>query len=392
MEQNLLELHGITKRFPGIVACDSVDLTVGPGTIRGLVGENGAGKTTLMRIVFGIYQPDAGQILLRGSEVRFQNPRDAMAAGISMVHQQSMLVPTMSVLENVLLAKPRGSLLKPRELHEELRAVMDRYHVQLDLTRPAESLSVAERQRAEILKALYCESELIILDEPTTVLTPHESTLLFESLRALSSQGKAIILITHRLPEVKAVTDDVTVLRAGRIITTEKTADLTETQIARHMVGRDIKLRRTRMEEGREERGRDSALTVGNLSVRDDQGYVRVKGVSFDILRGEIVGIAAVQGNGQAELVEALFGLRPRSAGGSCSTEGTSPAFRRAEGDGWGCITFPGKGSGSGSTVMPRCSKTSSWVAILWSLFPAPASSAGVRSCAIRRKGSASSA
>jgi general nucleoside transport system ATP-binding protein len=316
MAQEIIRLEGITKYFPGVVANENVSISVQQGTIRGLVGENGAGKTTLMRIVYGMYHPDAGKIFFKDHEVRFSNPRDAMAAGVSMVHQHSMLVPQMTIPENILLAKPHGSILDFNQVKKELAAVMQRYEMELDLSKPTGKLTVAERQRAEILKALYCEADLIILDEPTTVLTPQEADLLFQTLRKLSKAGKTIILITHKLPEVMRATDEVTILRGGRVITTKKTSETNDIELASLMVGRAVKLRRNRSADPAAAGDRlETLLSVDTLSVEDDTHHLRVKNVSFQVGKGEIVGIAAVQGNGQSELIEAIVGLRKAKSG-----------------------------------------------------------------------------
>lgn len=317
VEEEIIRLEGITKHFPGVLANDNVCITVNKGTIRALVGENGAGKTTLMRIVYGMYQPDGGKIFFKNNEVKFSNPREAMAVGISMVHQHSMLVPKMNVLENILLAKPRGSILNFAQIKADLQNVLQKYEIQLDLTKPSGNLSVAERQRAEILKALYCEADLIILDEPTTVLTPLEADSLFKTCRKLADSGKTIILITHKLPEVMRATDDVTVLRGGRIITTKKTKETNDIELASLMVGRNVKLRRDRTNEAVSTSmvSATPLLSVQDLNINDDAGNCRVKNISFNVCKGEIVGIAAVQGNGQSELIEAIVGLRKVRSG-----------------------------------------------------------------------------
>lgn len=315
-----LELRGITKRFPGVLANDRIDLDVAEGEIHALLGENGAGKTTLMNILYGLYRADEGEILIDGVPAAFDSPRDAIAAGIGMVHQHFMLIPVFSVTENVMLGvEETGALglLDRREARRRVEEISQRYGLEVDPDAMVEDLSVGAEQRVEIVKALYREAELLILDEPTAVLTPQETDELFGVMRTLKESGKSIIFITHKLKEVLAVADRITVLRRGRVEGTTTPKESTEQQLASMMVGRDVRLE---VEKG-PAKPAAPVLQLEDLRVLDDRGQVAVDGVGFEVREGEVLGVAGVQGNGQTELVEAITGLR-RAEAGSVLIEG----------------------------------------------------------------------
>jgi general nucleoside transport system ATP-binding protein len=309
----LLELKGITKRFPGVVANDQVDFELARGEVHALLGENGAGKSTLMNILYGLYHPDEGEIRLNGSLVRIHSPRDAIDRGIGMVHQHFMLIPVMTVAENIVLAtEPRKGLLLDEEAAEErVRELSQQFGLAVTPEARIESITVAQQQRAEILKALYRGAEILILDEPTAVLTPQEAKELFEVIAALKAEGKSIIFISHKLNEVLEIADRITVLRRGKTVETVQRQGATEEGLARLMVGRDVLLR---VEKKPAEPG-EPLLTVNDLSVFDDRGLEACRGISLEVRAGEIVGIAGVDGNGQTELIDALTGLRSIAAG-----------------------------------------------------------------------------
>jgi general nucleoside transport system ATP-binding protein len=310
-----LELRGITKRFGDLVANDHIDLTVEPGEVHALLGENGAGKSTLMNQLYGLLQPDEGEIVVDGTARTFRSPRDAIAAGIGMVHQHFMLVPVFTVAENIALGaeKTRGGPLgwiDRRRARREVVEVSQRYGLPLDPDELIENLPVGVQQRVEIVKALTRDVDLLILDEPTAVLTPQETEELLGVMRGLSETGKSIVFITHKLKEVKAVSDRITVIRRGRTVGTA-TPDTPEDELASLMVGRAVSLEvdKTPAEPGR------PVLKVSGLVVDDDRGVRAVDGVSLVVRAGEVLGIAGVQGNGQTELVEAIMGLRAPRAG-----------------------------------------------------------------------------
>lgn len=311
---NVLELHGITKRFPGVLANDKVDITLREGKILALLGENGAGKTTLMNILYGLYKPDEGKILVRGEEVDIQSPNDAIARGIGMVHQHFMLVPVMTVTENVMLGvEPtrNGVFLDQEKVAKRIREISDQYGLEVDPHAYVKDLPVGIQQRVEIIKVLYREADILILDEPTAVLTPQEVEGLFKILQTLIDKGKSIIFITHKLKEVLNVADDITVLRLGRVVGSIDPKEATPEKLASMMVGRDVNL--VVMKKPAEPK--EVVLNVKDLYVRDERKNMTVNGVTFDVRQGEVLGIAGVQGNGQTELVYALTGLLPVQAG-----------------------------------------------------------------------------
>ncbi len=312
-QTNVLELRGITKRFPGVLANDRVDLEVLPGEVHALLGENGAGKSTLMNVLYGLYGPDEGEIYVRGEHAAIRSPNDAIELGIGMVHQHFMLIPVMTVAENLVLSvEPRnGPFLDLKTAEKNVREISERYSLAVDPTARIDSISVAQQQRAEILKALYRGAKILILDEPTAVLTPQEAEELGEIIRALKAEGESIIFITHKLHEVLDVADRITVLRQGKRIDTIERAGATEQSLARMMVGRDVVLH---IDKEAATPG-EPLLEVEELRVVDDRELEAVRGVSLSVRAGEIVGIAGVDGNGQTELIDALTGLRKVESG-----------------------------------------------------------------------------
>jgi general nucleoside transport system ATP-binding protein len=312
-DQLLLELLGITKRFPGIVANDHVDFELAKGEVHALLGENGAGKSTLMNILYGLYHPDEGEIRLEGKRIRIDSPRDAIDRGIGMVHQHFMLIPVMTVAENIVLATEptKGPFLDLASAETRVRELSKQYGLTVRPEAKVASISVGMQQRAEILKALYRGAEILILDEPTAVLTPQEASELFTILRSLQEDGKSIIFISHKLNEVLEIADRITVLRQGKKIDTVPHEGATREGLARLMVGREVVLS---VEKPPAEPG-ETLLEVKDLVVADERGLEAVRGISLEVKAGEIVGIAGVDGNGQSELIDALTGLRSPSAG-----------------------------------------------------------------------------
>ena len=304
-----LELRGITKRFGAVLANDHLDITVEPGTIHAIVGENGAGKSTVMRITYGFYAADEGEIIVDGRPRQIRNPQDAIALGIGMVHQHFMLVQPMTVTENIVIGAEPGSALSLdlKKASQGIRKLSEEFRLAVDPDATIESLSVGLQQRVELLKALYRRAELLILDEPTAVLSPQEVDEFFAILRRMRSQGKTVIIITHKLAEVLAISDDVTVMRDGRVVGRVKTSTTSAAELARLMVGRDVLLRVHKTAA----RPADVLLSVRDLSVAGVDRAPRLDRVSFDVRAGEIVGVAGVEGNGQTELIEALAGLTP---------------------------------------------------------------------------------
>ena len=310
----VLELRGVTKHFPGVLANDHIDLTLDAGEILGLLGENGAGKTTLMNILYGLYQPDEGEIVVRGKQIVAHSPSDAIAAGIGMVHQHFMLIPVFSVTENVMLGEETtflGGFLNRRRASARVRGISEQYGLAVDPNSFIKDLPVGVQQRVEIIKLLYREADILIMDEPTAVLTPQEADELFKIMRSLAAQGKSIIFITHKLREVLDVADRITVLRLGKVVGTTVPGKANRRKLAEMMVGRAVELEveRTPPKAG------DVVMQVDDLVVVDDRKQVAVDGVSLELRAGEIMGLAGVQGNGQTELVEALTGLRAATRG-----------------------------------------------------------------------------
>jgi general nucleoside transport system ATP-binding protein len=312
-DQPLLELRGITKRFGSLVANSSIDLDLREGEVHALLGENGAGKSTLMNVLYGLYTPDEGEIVMHGRRLRLRSPRDAIDAGIGMVHQHFMLIAVMSVTENIVLAMEprRGLLMDYAGARKEVQELSTRYGMAVDADARIESIGVAQQQRVEILKALFRKARVLILDEPTAVLTPQEAEELFGVIRTLREQGTSIIFITHKLGEVLEIADRITVLRRGEAVATVPAEGATEQGLAELMVGRSVLLR----VEKPPANPQGPVLEVRDLHVLDNRQLEAVRGLSLDVRAGEIVGIAGVDGNGQSELVEALAGLAKPTSG-----------------------------------------------------------------------------
>ena len=315
-----LSMRGITKRYPGVLANDAIDLDLRPGEILALLGENGAGKSTLMNILYGLAVPDSGEILLDGQPVTIAGPSDAIARGISMVHQHFMLVPVLTVAENILLGEEtmaNAVFLDRAEAHRRIVELGRRFGFEIDPEAKVGNLSVGWQQRVEILKALYRQARILVLDEPTAVLTPQETTEIFDVLRRLAREGHSIIFISHKLYEVLAIADRITVIRRGRVVGTRLPAETDEDDLAEMMVGRNVQL----VVDRGESHPAEPELIIEKFSVADDRGRVVVKDIDLEVRAGEIVGIAGVAGNGQDELVAALTGLR-RPAGGRVTLGG----------------------------------------------------------------------
>ncbi|HEY0591344.1 MAG TPA: ABC transporter ATP-binding protein [Thermoanaerobaculia bacterium] len=331
----MLELRGVTKRFGPVLANDRVSLAVRTGTIHAIVGENGAGKSTAMRIAYGFYRQDDGSIAVDGTVVDIRSPHDAIGAGIGMVHQHFMLVDTMTVTENIILGdEPGGVAVDFDSAADKVARLSSDYGLAIDPRARIEDLSVGQQQRVELLKLLYRDARILILDEPTAVLTPQEVDEIFAILRSMRASGKTIVIITHKLSEVLALSDEVTVMRDGKVVGRKPTAETDAADLARMMVGREVLLR---VHKGKATPGPE-VLSVRDLRVTGADGSVRVDRVSFTARGGEIVGIAGVEGNGQTELIEALAGLTPRGrVSGSIVLGGTeiarlSPRLRRDRG------------------------------------------------------------
>ena len=308
-----LEARNVTKRFPGVLANDSVDFALEKGEIHALLGENGAGKSTLMNVIYGLYSPDEGQIFVDGREVEIKDPNDAIARGIGMVHQHFMLVPVFTVAENIVLGSEitHGPTLDMRQAEQKIRRLSEEFGLQVDPQATVENLAVGAQQRVEIVKALYRAARILVLDEPTAVLTPQEADDLFHIMRQLTERGVSIIFITHKLKEVLAVADHITVMRRGKVVGTTTPQETDEQGLASMMVGRDVVLEVDKPPAHPQK----VVLDVQNLTVHDERGVIAVRDVSFEVRAGEILGIAGVQGNGQTELVEALTGLRAPQSG-----------------------------------------------------------------------------
>ena len=310
----LLELRGITKLFGGTAANDAIDLILHRGEVLALLGENGAGKSTLMNIIYGIYRPDAGQILVKGKETRITSPKEAMAHGVGMVHQHFMLIGRFNAVENVSLISPSGSLslLNQRKVRASLEELKSRYGIEVDLDCPVEQLSISMQQKIEILKMLYTGADILILDEPTAVLLPQECEALFAIIRHMTQQGKGVIFISHKLDEVLQISGRISVLSHGRVTGETETAGANKDQIVRMMSGDDLPdltsyVKKPPMAE--------AVMTCAALEARDDRGVQTLNGVDLTVHRGEIVGVAGVEGNGQSELAEVLAGVRPAASG-----------------------------------------------------------------------------
>lgn len=307
-KQLVLELKGITKRFPGVLANDHIDLSLEQGEIHALLGENGAGKSTLMNILYGLYQPTEGEIYVNGQKVTINSPGDSISAGIGMVHQHFMLIPVFTVTENVMLGEEEvspGGFLKRREAGRKISELSSRFGLDLNPEALVGDLPVGIQQRVEIIKLLYRDANILIFDEPTAVLTPQEADSLFEIMKLLIDQGKSIIFITHKLREVLDYADRITVLRRGKVVGTTTPAEADTAKLAEMMVGRavDLDVDREPPQVG------ETVLNVSNLTVLDEQGQVAVDNISFELRAGEILGVAGIQGNGQTELVEAITGM-----------------------------------------------------------------------------------
>ncbi len=317
----VLEARNLTKRFPGVLANDAVNLKLHKGEVLALLGENGAGKSTLVNMLYGLYRPTEGEILLNGKAIEMDSPNDAIAAGIGMVHQHFMLIPVMTVAENIMLGveETRGALsavpmlgrLNLRNISKRIRELSQQYNLEVNPDDLVKDLPVGVQQRVEIIKALYRQADILFLDEPTAVLTPQEALELFEVMRNLTAQGVSIIFITHKLKEVLEIADSVAVMRRGKMVGSAVPAESTETSLAELMVGRKVILQ---VEKSPAQPG-EIVLKVDALSVQDNRGQQTVRGVSFDVRQGEVLGIAGVQGNGQRELIEAITGLRPIVSG-----------------------------------------------------------------------------
>ncbi len=308
----LVEMRRVSKRFPGVLANDRVDLTVRAGEIHVLLGENGSGKSTLMSILAGLYRPDEGEIFVGGRRVYLRSPRDAIRAGIGMVHQHFKLVDTFTVARNVVLGDPRVPFfLSRRRIERDIAGLSRQYKLRVDPRARVWQLSVGERQRVEILKVLYRGCRVLVLDEPTAVLTPQEARELFHNLREMAANGRAVVVITHKLPEVMEIADRVTVLRRGRAVATLERGTFNQRDLAWLMVGRDVVFQIDKLPASRGE----IVLEIKDLSVLRDSGRPGLQGLSLDVRAGEILGVAGVAGNGQRELAEAVTGLRPVQAG-----------------------------------------------------------------------------
>lgn len=309
----ILDMQNITKIFPGVKANDNVNLSIKKGEIHALVGENGAGKTTLMNVLYGLYEPEKGKVFYEGERVNLEGPQAAINLGIGMVHQHFMLVDPLTVTENIILGnEPRQGLkINQKKAREEVKNISEKYGLYVNPDAKIQDISVGMQQRVEIIKTLYRGAELLIFDEPTAVLTPQEIDELFEIFRSLKEQGKTIIFITHKLKEVTEITDRITVLRSGKSIDTVNTADVTEADVAELMVGRPVLLE---VEKEKSKPGADF-LEIENLKVKNNRDIIAVNGVSLTVQKGEILGIAGVEGNGQSELIEAITGLRKIESG-----------------------------------------------------------------------------
>ncbi|WP_240116252.1 ABC transporter ATP-binding protein [Erwinia endophytica] len=347
--QPRVALNNVTKRFARVTANDGVSMNVAAGEIHALLGENGAGKSTLMQILYGLYQPDEGEIVIDGHPVTLRDPGDAIAHGIGMVHQEFMLVQPMTVVENVILGlkETRSGRLDLQAAALRLQALSSRHGLAVDPWAKIQHLPIGVQQRVEILKLLYRDAQVLILDEPTAVLTPQEKEGLFATLRSLREEGRSVVIVTHKLYEIMAVADRVSVMRGGRMIETVAVDETSETDLARRMVGRDVVLR---VEKTPCQRG-EEILHVDNIALRDETGQQKIWRASLKVSAGEILGIAGVDGNGQSELADALLNLRQIEAGrillAGEDISALSPAARRAKGIGF----IPADRRGVGSVI-----------------------------------------
>lgn len=313
-KQVILETKDIVKQFPRVLANNDVSITLHKGEILSLLGENGAGKSTLMNVLYGLYTPTSGKILLDGQEVQFNSPKDAIDLGLGMVHQHFMLLDPFTVTENIILGSEPGKrgTIDYKQARREVKEISEKYNLKIDPDAPIETLSVGLQQRVEILKALYRKAKILILDEPTAVLTPQEVDELFEVIRDLRNTGVSVIIITHKLEEVMAISDRVYILRGGEVVGERNTSETDKTDLANLMVGREVVLN---IEKEEKQAGETPILTIEDLRVLNLKNYPAIDGLSLDVKPGEIVGIAGVDGNGQTELAEALMGLLPVDSG-----------------------------------------------------------------------------
>lgn len=314
----IIEMNGISKRFPGVIANDNISFRVFPGEIHALLGENGAGKSTLMSILAGLYRPDSGNVRVKGEVMKFSSPRKALEAGVGMVYQHFRLVENLTVAENIVLgAKKPGIRINQKQIEDEARKLSDQFGLGIDPSAYINQLSLGEQQRVEILKMLYRGCDILIMDEPTTVLTPGEVTELFKVLRMMANEGKGVVMITHKLDEVMEIADYVTVLRRGQVVGDDHIENLSEQTLTRMMVERDVIYSQVNRQSAPE----SAVLTAENLCVQGDRGNVVIQDLNLDLRHGEILAIAGVAGNGQKELVEVLAGLRPVLSGRICFEE-----------------------------------------------------------------------
>jgi len=314
MNSAILEMKNITKQFPRVLANHDISITLKKGEILGLLGENGAGKSTLMNVLYGLYKPTSGEIILEGEKQEFHSPRDAIRVGLGMVHQHFMLVETLTVTENIILGNEpgRGGLIDYKEARKEVKALSEKYHLEVDPDAKIESISVGLQQRVEILKALYRQAKVLILDEPTAVLTPQEVDELFEVIQELRKSGVSIIIITHKLEEIKEIADRVYILRRGELVGERLTKDVTQADLANLMVGRDVVLTVTK--EAKKITA-EPIFIIENLVIKNEKGINAVDGLSLTVRPGEVVGIAGVDGNGQTELAHAVRGIQEVNSG-----------------------------------------------------------------------------
>jgi general nucleoside transport system ATP-binding protein len=309
---NFLEVINLKKWFPGVKANDGVNIELRRGEVHAILGENGAGKSTLMKLIYGLYQPDDGEIRLQGKTVHFSSPREAIHAGIGMVHQHFMLIPALTVAENVVLGDEPGRInFKRKEAIQKVNALAKQYHLEVNAAAKISTLSVGLQQRVEILKAFYRKAKLLILDEPTALLTPQETEELFQVILHLKTEGIPVLFISHKLDEVKAIADRVTVMRAGKTVETVPVGDATPQDLANMMVGREVVLR----VDKKPAKPGEVILSTDNITVMDNAKHQRVKGISLELHKGEILGLAGIDGNGQFELVDAIAGLLKTQSG-----------------------------------------------------------------------------